>query len=65
LEQVLQLEVHVTHTLFIPIFPAGQGFIQILPSKFKLIQDVQLEAWLAHVAQSAEVLQSVAYPVLL
>jgi hypothetical protein len=48
-----------------PTFPAEQEFVQIFPSKFKLIQDVQLEAWLTHVAQSAEVLQSVAYPVLL
>lgn len=41
-EQVLQLLVQLTHCLLMPTYPAMQVPTQVLPSKFREMQAVQL-----------------------
>lgn len=65
LTHVLQLLVHAMHTLLTPTKPGEQVATQVLPSKLRVMQAVQLYANLSQVAQSFVVSHASANPELL
>jgi hypothetical protein len=62
-EQVWQGEVHATHRCNTDIVPTEQLLTQRLPSRLKLVQEVQLLTTIEQVAQSP--VQAVATPEML